>query len=164
MRFKNQYQTIQENQRFSSLGEELGCPSHGVSICGRVASIRSENVHLEEELNRTKNEREMYRVGFETLLGMLNKSLRQDFVIETLKQRLRKIDFVKSVYCLQRKNILAFSVYMEKEDWAVEDQIFDIYGDLLDRFPELDIKLRVLRLWGRKAEEMSLFGGTKIFG
>ena len=53
---------------------------------------------------------------------------------------------------------------MEKENWEVEDEIFSIYGDLLDTFPELDIKVRVLRLWGRKEDEISLFGGTKILG
>jgi hypothetical protein len=162
-RHQNQ-SSIQENQQFPNLDEVLGCPSHGISVCGRVAKIRRENAHLEEELSRTKAEREIFRAGFVTLLSMVNKSLRKDFVIESFKQRLSEIPLIKSAYCLQRKNGFTFSIYMDKENWEIEDKIFDIYGDLLDTFPELDIKVRILRLWGRKEDEIYLFGGTKILG
>jgi hypothetical protein len=161
---KPEYETLRTRKRFSDLREELGCPSTGVMVCGRLVTEKQRYAQIEEELERTKLEREEYRVGFDTLLGLLNSSLRKDLVIETFRQKISKIPEVKSAYCLRRKNILSFSVFMESENWEAEDKVFDVYGDLLDAFEELDIRVRVLRLYGRNDDEVLPDGGFKLIG
>ena len=159
---KQEYNIPQAKRRFSDLSEEYGCAFTGVTICGRVALEKEKYAQLEEELVRTKRERETYRVGFESLLGLLNRSFRQDLIIETFKQRMVEFPEIKSVYCLRKKNMLSFSVFMNEENWAVEDKIYEIYGELIDNFSEIVIRIRVLRLWGRKEDEILAVEGVRL--
>lgn len=161
---KSEYKTVRNKDKFSELRKDLGCSYTGVAICGRVASEKQKYAQLEEELKRTKAEREKYRIDLEMLLGLVNSSIRQNLVIETFKQRMLEISGIKSVYCFRRKNILSFSVFMNEENWEVEDRVFDIYGELIDSFAELDIRVRVLRLYGRKEDEILPFGGSRLLG
>jgi predicted site-specific integrase-resolvase len=154
-----------ETHRKHSISQEFGCSTRGVTICGRVASEKQKYAELEEELQKTKAENGEYRQIFATLFQVLNYSLRQNLVVETFRQRISEVPLVQSVYCLRKKNSCSFFVLMKEENWEIENRVFDIYGNLLDIFPELDIRVKVLRAWGRKEEEMtSLIGGSKILG
>jgi hypothetical protein len=158
------YTILKQNSRQSSLFEEFGCSSKGVTICGRVAFEKQKYTQLEEELAKTKKEKEQMRLSFESLLKVLNRSLRQDLVIETFKQQMADISEVKSVYCLRKDNILSFSIFINEENWEIEDKIYDVYGSILNDFSEIDVKVKVLRLWGRKENEVLAVGGSKILG
>lgn len=152
-------------KKHNTLSQEFGCSTRGVTICGRIAFEKQKYAQIEEELQKTITENKQYRLIFESLFRTLNYSLRQNLVVETFRQRISEVPLVQSAYCLRRKNSCSFFVLMKEENWEIENKIFDIYGNLLDLFPEIDIRVKILRLWGRKEKEMtSLIGGTKIFG
>jgi hypothetical protein len=161
---KSEYKTVRNKDRFSEVRRELGCSYFGVAVCGRMVAEKQKYAQLEEELKRTEAEKEKYRIDFEMLLGLVNSSIRQNLVIETFKQRMSEIREIKSVYCLRRKNVLSFSVFMNEENWDVEDEVFNVYGELIDNFEEFDIRVKVLRLWGRKEDEILAVGGFRLLG
>ena len=144
--------------------QEFRCAEGRFDICGRLVVERERYAQLEEELERTRQDLDKYRQFFSTLLKKVGTQLNLSIIPEIFKHNISQISQVKSTYLFQRRNILSFWIFLEGENWEVEDQIYDTYGELLSMFPDFDIRLRLLRLWGRKPEDLLPTGGDKIFG
>jgi len=152
-------------ERRTKLRLDLGCPTSEIDICGRLIVERERYVRLEEELERTKQNLEDYRQLFSILLRQAESRLLAHLIPEVFKHNLSRISQVKAVYCFQRKNTLSFWIFLDEENWDAEDQIYENYGEMLSTFENFDIRMRLLRLWGRKPEDLLPAGrGVKIFG
>jgi hypothetical protein len=143
---------------------EFACPAGGFDICGRLVVQQERYADLEEELKKTKEDREKYRQLFSILLERVEYRLLLDIIPEIFKQNMSQIPEVKSVYCIQRRNIVSLWVLLDEQNWDVEDQIYESYGELLSAFPNYDIRIRLLRLWGRKPEDLMPARGVKVLG
>lgn len=143
---------------------ELSCPVAGIDICGRLIVERERYTRLEDELERTKQNMEKYRHLFSALLRQVESRLILHIIPQVFRHSLSKISQVKLIHCFQRRNIVDFWVFLEEENWEAEDQIYEIYGDMLSMFVDYDIRMKLLRLWGRKPEALLPAGGVKIFG
>lgn len=144
--------------------ERLGCPVSGFDICGRMVVEREKYADLEEELERTRRDRDKYRQLFSILLERVEYRLLLHIIPEIFKRSMSQIPEVKTMYCLQRENIVSFWVFLDEQNWEVEDQIYESYGELLSMFPDYDIRMRLLRLLGRKPEDLMPARGEKILG
>lgn len=142
----------------------LGCPIAGVDISGRLVLEKAKYVSLEDELERTRKDLNTYRKYFAILLKTVESSIILHIIPQIFKHNVSQISEVKALYYFQRRNIVSFWVFLEEENWDAEDLIYEIYGMTLSMFPEYDIRLRLLRLWGRNPEDLLPAGGTKILG
>ena len=143
---------------------DLGCPSARFDICGRLIVERERYTRLEEEFERTRRDEDKYRHYFSILLKRVESSLILPIIPEIFKYNVSQISQARAIYYFQRRNIVSFWILLEEENWEAEDQIYEIYGELLSMFPEYDIRIRLLRLWGREPEDLLPPGGTKILG
>ena len=143
---------------------ELGCTFSRFDICGPLVVERERYTRIEEELEKTKRENDRYRQYFSILLKTVESRLILHIIPEIFKYNVSQIPQVEAIYCFQRRNIVSFWIFLEEENWEAEDQIYEIYGELLSMFPEYDIRIRLLSLWGRKPEDLLPAGGVKIFG
>jgi hypothetical protein len=94
----------------------------------------------------------------DALLRMIGFKISTDFELATsvFFSKLTKIDEVKDLgFSLQNKTLKVYTYINEPNDKA-EQQIYDIYGQLLDLFPNTDIQLRVFELYGRTKEDLEL--------
>jgi len=143
----------------------LGCPSSRIDVCGRIVMERVRYARLEEELRRTKEEKEKYRFYFLTLLEKMKSSFCRYLIMQSFENSLRQISQVRSVHLFEEEeNTMSFYIFLDKENWEAEEQIYKKYGDLLSDFPEFDIQIRLLRLWDRQTRDLLPSGGEKIFG
>jgi hypothetical protein len=94
----------------------------------------------------------------DALLRMMGFKISNDFELATsvFFSKLTKIDEVKDLgFSLQNKTLKVYTYINEPNDKA-EQQIYDIYSQLLDLFPNTDIQLRVFELYGRTKEDLEL--------
>lgn len=94
----------------------------------------------------------------DALLRMMGFKISNDFELATsvFFSKLTKIDEVKDLgFSLQNKILKVYTYINEPNDKA-EQQIYDIYSQLLDLFPNTDIQLRVFELYGRTKEDLEL--------
>ena len=120
---------------------------------------------LEEQLkNMTNDEDGKYRKYFFTLLNNLESSFQFNALLDIFKMDLSEISELKTVYYFSKSNRLAFWVFFENRNWTAEDQVYEAYERLLSIFPKYDVTLKILRLDGRKPEELLPIGGFKILG
>jgi len=143
---------------------DLRCPSGRFDVCGPLIVARERHVRLEEELERTRRDVDRYRQYFGILLKRVRSSITLRIIPEIFKYSVSQMPQVKALYYFQKRNIVSFWIFLEEEDWDAEDQIYEIYGEMLSTFPEQDIRIRLLRLWGRKPEDLLPAGGIKILG
>lgn len=142
---------------------DLTCPAGPFDICGPLIMARERYARLEEELERTRRDAR-YRQYFEILLKRVKFSLTLRIIPEIFKCNVAQIPQVKALHYFQKRNIVSFWIFLEEENWDAEDKIYEIYGEMLSMFPEYDIRIRLLRLWGRKPEDLLPAGGAKILG
>jgi len=70
--------------------------------------------------------------------------------------RMVKVPEVKEVdYSINDKTLVIFA-YIEEPNWEAEEKIYECFGLILDLFPNLDIDLKVLELYGRNVEDLKL--------
>lgn len=143
---------------------ELGCPTGGFDICGRLVVERERYARLEDELERTRQDIGKYRKFFSILLREVGSRLILNIIPAIFKYNMLQVSQIKTIYCFQRRNIVSFWIFLEEENWEAEDKIYEIYGELLSMFPDNDIRMKLLRLWGREPEDLLPAGGVKIFG
>ena len=69
------------------------------------------------------------------------------------KNRLRSISKNIEVRISQEDEIVSFLVFIKEPDWEIEEQIYDVYGSLLDEFPDSRFHLEVVELFGKKPKD-----------
>lgn len=143
---------------------ELGCPAVRFDVCGRLIVERERYARLEEQFERTRRDNEKYREFFSILLREVGSQLILNIIPAIFKHNMLQVSEVKEVHCFQRMNMISFWVFLEEENWEAEDKIYEIFGELLFMFPDNDIQMKLLRLWGRKPEDLLPAGGVKILG
>lgn len=143
---------------------ELGCPFGGVDICGRLIVEQERYARLEDELEKVRENMDRYRQHFSILLRQVESRIILHIIPEIFKYNISRISHVKAMYHFQIRNTMSFWIFLEKENWGAEDQIYEIYGELLSTFTDYDIQMKLLRLWGRKPEDLLPAGGVKILG
>jgi hypothetical protein len=159
--------TTQTNNDFvekSQLFRETSCSLARTDICSRLVVEKEKYAKLEEQFkNLTKEKSANYRNYFSALLDMVEFSFQLYALIDFLKLDLLGIQGLKAAYYFQKTNKVTFWVFFEERDWKAEDKVYDTYEKVLSLFPKYDIRIRVLRLWGRNPEELLPLGGNKIF-
>lgn len=143
---------------------ELGCPGGAFDICGRLVVERERYARLEDELERTRRDTDKYRKFFSILLKEVGSQLILNIIPAIFKYNMLQVSQIRAIYSFQRRNMVSFWIFLEEENWEAEDQIYEIYGELLSMFPDNDIQMKLLRLWGRKPEDLLHAGGVKILG
>ena len=121
---------------------------------------------LEDEFKKVKNhqEEERFREYFRVLLGMIEQSFHFYALLDISRYEFEKIEEVQRVYFFQKRNKVDFWVFFETDDWEAEDKVYAIYERVLSMFPKYDIGIKLLRLWGRKSEDLLPYGGVKLLG
>lgn len=143
---------------------QLACLSAGFDLCGRLVVERERYARLEEEFEVTRRDSDRYREYFSVLLEAVGSKLVLSIIPEIFKYNTSEISQLKAAYCFQKRNMTSFWIFLEEENWKAEDEIYEIYGELLSMFPEYDIRIQLLRLWGRKPEDLLPPGGRRIIG
>jgi hypothetical protein len=87
-------------------------------------------------------------------MGLPNDEL---FAMSLVKSKLVSIPEVKDFGCVKQNNALNLLAYIDKPNEEVETRIYTIYGEMLDLFPNIDIDLRIVELYGRTKEEMQSY-------
>jgi hypothetical protein len=79
-----------------------------------------------------------------------------DFAASFAQSRLSKIPQVKNFGCIQHNNTLHLLAYIDKPDEDAETKIYNVYGELLDLFPNTDVDVKIIELYGRTKEQVQL--------
>ncbi|MDH5733788.1 MAG: hypothetical protein OEY88_08410 [Candidatus Bathyarchaeota archaeon] len=66
---------------------------------------------------------------------------------------LRNISKKIKVRINQEEETISFLVFIKKPDWKLEEQIYSVYGDLLDKFPDNTFNLELVELFGKKPKD-----------
>lgn len=91
-----------------------------------------------------------------TMLKSVGMSLPSDMVLVTalVKSKLIAIPEVRDFEHFKQNDTLNLLAYIDQPNEKVEDRIYTMYSEMLDLFPNVDIDLRVVELYGRTKEEM----------
>lgn len=136
---------------FEQIPRELACPLEEEVLCGRLVIEKERYQGLSLKLESLEKEREKYRTYFETILNIVKSQISTPLLIkDILKSNLSNVKAIHSGYFFFTEQRLDFWIFLEDQDWAAEDAIYECYGELLNQFPEKEIDLRVIRLWGRE--------------
>jgi hypothetical protein len=65
-----------------------------------------------------------------------------------------KIPDVKDCSCIKKEGLLSLRAYIETTNFEVEAKIYDIYAQLLEYFPDTNIDVKVVELYGRSKDEL----------
>jgi len=140
----------------------------GVDFCTRILLERkhvSDKELLLKEFRKqiviTQKELEKYREYFSNLLSTV-KSLFElrSIVLNIFATQLAKIPDIEARYFTETPEGINIWMFIKKDNWKVEEDIYEAYGELLDLFPDTDINLRLLKLFERKPEELLPKGFT----
>jgi len=135
--------------------EELLCPKIEDLLCGPLIAAKEESSRLLEKLESVEKERDRYKNYFAVLLESLKTEILTPLLIkEVVKSNLLSIKEIKGGYYFFGEKKVDFIIFLEEEDWDVEEKIYNYYGELLDQFQDKEIYLRVMRLWGRQPSEL----------
>lgn len=94
------------------------------------------------------------------MLGSLGIGLPNDFsiAISLTQSRLARIPEIKDFGYVRNNNNLKMLAYIDQPNEQVEKSVYTVYGELLDLFPNTDIDIRIVELFGRSKEEMQSLG------
>jgi len=152
---------VSEEQR----NDDFSCSPTRVNLCGPLMMEKEKYAKLEEQLKSMSNdENGKYRKYFFTLLNNLEFSFQFNALLDIFKMDLSEISELKTVYYFAKSNRVTFWVFFENRNWTAEDQVYEAYERLLSIFPKYDVTLKILRLDGRKPEELLPIGGFRILG
>ena len=65
-----------------------------------------------------------------------------------------KIPDVKDFSCINKEGLLSLRAYIETTNFEAEAKIYDIYAQLLEYFPDTNIDVKVVELYGRNKDEL----------
>jgi hypothetical protein len=74
------------------------------------------------------------------------------------QSKLAAIPEVKDFGCNQESNSLKMFAYIDEPNEQVEKRVYTIYSELLDLFPNTDVDISIVELYGRSKEEMQSLG------
>jgi len=146
---------------------EITCPMGKFDLCGQLVIEKERYARLEEEFQkivRNPQGEERFREYFTVLLGMIEHSFHLYALLDISRYEFEKIEEVRKVYFFQRRNNVDFWIFFETDEWEAEDKVYDFYERMLSMFPKYDIGIKLLRLWGRKPEDLLPYGGVKLLG
>lgn len=67
----------------------------------------------------------------------------QEAYIDTYAELVRPFDFVKAVYADHSDDLTIYTVYQGDLD-RIDDELYDAYGTVIDRFPGVAVNFRLL--------------------
>jgi hypothetical protein len=93
-----------------------------------------------------------------TMLKSVGIGLPSDDVLVTslVESKLFNMPEVKDFERAKEGNTLNLYAYIDQPNEEVENRIYTIYGEMLDLFPNIDVDLRIVELYGRTKEEIKL--------
>lgn len=65
-----------------------------------------------------------------------------------------KIPEVKDCSCIKKDGLLSLHAYIETTNFDAEARIYDIYAQLLEYFPDTNVDVKVVELYGRSKDEL----------
>ena len=135
---------------YEPIPEEFRCPLEEMTLCGTLIAEKEKTRSIFLSLESIQKEKEKYQRYFKTLLKLLSTHISTPILIkDILKSNLSDIKEINSGYFTFTERRIIFWIFLEEENWDVEDKIYEFYGDLLEQFPNKEIDLRLMRLWGR---------------
>jgi len=148
---------LRSKEKRTEIGiSRFACQRALVDFCPRLL--------MERELTRKETEQQLfealknldkYREYFHNLLSVVKSTMRlHGIVLNIFKSQLDKIPEVKARYFAETPKAISIWLFVEEDNWEVEENIYEKYGEMLDFFPEAEIDLRLLKLFGRKPEEL----------
>lgn len=141
-------------ERLKSSPDEFKCPLYEDILCGRRVLEKERSLRI-ITLEILLKEKERYQNYFEILLKIVKAQISTPLLIkDLLKSYLSDIKEIHSGYFFFSNQRIYFLIFLEEENWSIEDKIYEYYGELLDQFPEKEIDLRLMRLWGRDPEQL----------
>lgn len=106
---------------------------------------------MKSALEETQKYREYFQILFSAVKSLLKPSA---IILDVFKSQLVKIPQIKSRYVAESPKAVGIWLFIEEDNWEIEERIYEAYGELLDLFPENEVDLRLLKLYGRKPEEL----------
>ena len=134
----------------------FACARAHVDLCPRLL-LEGESMRkkTEKQLVKALKDLDKYREYFQHLLSSVKSILEtHSIVLNIFKSQLVKISAVEAQYFAETPKTLSIWLFIEEDDWEVEENIYEAYGELLDLFPDTEIDLRLLKLFDRKPEEL----------
>lgn len=133
----------------------FACRRAHVDLCPKLLLQMERTGKTEKQLESALEEIDKYREYFQILMSAV-KSLMEPFsvILNVFKFQLAKIPQIKAKYFARTPKLISFWVFVEEDNWEVEENIYEAYGELLDFFPDAELDLRLLKLYGRKPKEI----------
>jgi len=101
----------------------------------------------------TKNE--LYEDIFNMLIKSIDEGIRNPkILIANFEQDIKNIEEIKYKYYEEDKNKIMIVLLLEKVNHEAENKIYEKYAELLDKYPDKIINLRIMRLWGRNPKDI----------
>jgi hypothetical protein len=124
----------QINQNSNQLDTGFGFPKFGLSI------------------------REYWRALIQpiSMLKSVGIGLPNDNVLVTslVKSKLLNINEVKDFESVKQNDSLNLFAYIDQPNEDVENRIYELYSQILELFPKIDVDLRIIELYGRTKQEV----------
>jgi hypothetical protein len=94
----------------------------------------------------------------QNVLKIIGFVLPNDYFLATsiVKSKLSKIPEVRDFSCIQHNKMLHLLAYINEPNEDAEKKIYDIYGEILDLFPDTNVDLQIVELYGRSKEQVPL--------
>lgn len=146
--------------------ENIICGMDRPLYCGKIISLKEKHIveilNYEDIIKNIERNRDSYKNKFIDMMNVVINIIEPPVLISNIfKSHLEKIEEIKHIYYFVNDTIVSFQVYLEKENWEVEEEIYNIYGNMLIQFPDKEIELKISRLWGRSPETMIAEGYLK---
>ena len=106
--------------------------------------------------------RQSFQLDFKSFLGQVIYLRRFGFRVSNdydvassmFLSGIMKIPDVKDFSCINKEGLLSLRAYIETTNFEAEAKIYDIYAQLLEYFPDTNIDVKVVELYGRNKDEL----------
>jgi hypothetical protein len=94
----------------------------------------------------------------QNVLKIMGIVLPNDYFLASsiVQSKLAKIPEVRDFSCLQHNKMLHLMAYINEPNEDAEKKIYQIYGEMLDLFPDTNVDLQIIELYGRPKEQVPL--------
>lgn len=150
------YNLLTKEERVKEGISRFACQKAHVDFCPRLP-LEIERVHKEtdKQLASALKELNKYREYFQILMSTVKSLLEpHSIILNIFKSQLANIPDIKARYFAKTAKVISFWLFIEEDNWEVEENIYEAYGQLLDFFPDTEIDLRLLKLYDRKPKEL----------
>lgn len=102
--------------------------------------------------------REYWRALIQPLSMLISVGigLPNDMVLVTslVESKLMRIPEIKDFEHVKQNDSLNLIAYIDQPNEDVENRVYTMYGEMLDLFPNIDLDLRIIELYGRTKQEI----------